>query len=753
MAVVGPEPVAAALGAACYPDLTAIDAGDLGAAVLSPPPGDRSADLPDLARAAAAELLGHLQRWLAADQPSREHGRLVVLTEGALAVAGGDAVPALWQAPLLGLVRSAQAEHPGRILLVDADATPATLRCLRAAITAAIGMATASFDEPELAVRDGRVLVPRLVRAGEPDREPAALRPDGTVLVTGGTGGLGALVARHLARRHGVRRLVLASRRGPGTPGVADLVAELTESGASVKVVACDAADRGALARMLAAIPAEHPLTGVVHAAGVLDDGVLAALTPQRLDAVLRPKVDAAWHLHELTAGLDLAAFVLFSSATGTWATAGQAGYAAANSFLDSLAAHRAAAGLAASSVAWGPWAQGTGMTAGLDAGALRALARAGLTLIDPADGLALLDASARQAAAVVLPMRLDAAAVRAGAAAGGVPALLRTLAGTGRRTAVPHAAGRVAAEPAGLAALPAADRGRALLELVRSQVAAVLGHPDVDGVPAGSAFADLGFDSLTALEFRNRVGAATGLTLPATLIFDHPTCTAVAGHLAARLAGTPAQPADVPGRTVAFPPAVDDDPVVIVGMGCRFPGGVSSPEELWRLVANGTDAVSGFPTDRGWDVDGLYDPDPDRPGRTTVRHGGFLYGAAEFDAGLFGVSPREAAWVDPQQRLLLEVAWEAVERAGVDPLSLRGSRTGVFAGVMYHDYPGAAADGSLVSGRVAYTLGLEGPAVSVDTACSSSLVALHLAVQALRRGECSLALVGGVTVMATPAT
>ncbi|XVV05205.1 SDR family NAD(P)-dependent oxidoreductase [Actinosynnema sp. CA-248983] len=632
------------------------------------------------------ETLEVLQQFLASDA-----GTLVVQTEGAVALPGEDvdlAGAAVW-----GMVRSAQAEAPGRIVLVDGDVLLVP-------------------DEPQVVVRDGVAHVGRLARV--PLTDTPVNFGDGAVLLTGASGALGSVIARHLVDKHGVTDLVLVSRSGAD-----DLATEL-----GVKSVACDVADREALAEVLA----EHRVSAVVHAAGVLDDGLIGSLTPERVDKVLRPKVDAAWLLHELTE--DLSAFVVFSSASGTFGNAGQASYSAANAYLDALATHRRAQGLPAQSLAWGLW--DGGMAGELTAAEQQRLSRAGVRPLSTEDGLRLFDAALTCGNATLVPIGLDLTTVDGPVYRGLVRAKTRRTAATGKDL--------------GLAGLSDKDRRDKLVALVRATVATVLGHQDVETVDPNRAFTELGFDSVAALELRNQLSTATGLRLPATLTFDHPNTHAVADFLAAQITGTTT-------TTTVTAKARNDEPIAIVGMACRFPGDVRNPDDLWDLVAQGRDAITGFPTDRGWNLAQLYDPTRGLPGKSYTREGGFLHDAAEFDAEFFGISPREALTMDPQQRLLLETSWEAFENAGIDPAALRGSDTGVFAGMMYHDYEGNASTGAVASGRVAYTFGLEGPTLTVDTACSSSLVALHLAAQALRNGECSLALAGGVSVMATPET
>ena len=581
----------------------------------------------------------------------------------------------------------------------------------------------------------------------------------GTVMITGGTGGLGALVAKHLVLEHGVRSLALASRRGAEAPGAMELMAELEGLGAQVSVTACDVSDRNQLRTLIEALPPGLPLRGVVHAAGVLDDGLIGSLTGERLNRVLAVKVDAAWHLHELTRNLDLDAFVLFSSAAGVIGSPGQGNYAAGNAFLDALAQDRRAQGLAGVSMAWGLWAQAEGMAGMLNEADLARLKSTGMVPLAADEGLALFDLAYAGGEALAIPIHLDVRVLRANARAGLTMPLLQGL--VGKPSRLPESGGTIAQRMAGL---NQAERERLVLELVRGEVAAVLGHSSSGGIDTQRTFRDLGFDSLLAVELRNRMDVLIGRRLPATLVFDYPNPIALAKYLLGAIEGVRGGSAFA--TSVAKP---TDEPIAIVGMGCRYPGGVYSPRQLWELVALGGDAMSSMPLDRGWDLTGFYEPDLDRPGSDRLREGGFVHDADRFDAGFFGISPREAMLMDPQQRLLLEVSWEALEDARVDPFSLRGSNTGVFAGISSSDYGsglgtdarGRAGSGggfgltgattSVASGRVSYVLGLEGPAVSVDTACSSSLVALHLGCGSLRGGECSLVLVGGVTVMSTP--
>jgi acyl carrier protein len=362
---------------------------------------------------------------------------------------------------------------------------------------------------------------------------PRGLKPDGTVLVSGGTGVLGGLVARHLVARHGVRHLLLASRGGAGAAGAGALVAELEAMGASVTVAACDMSSGEQVAALVGSVPGEHPLTGVIHAAGVLSDGMVGSLTAGDVAAVFGPKAGGAFHLDRVTRGLDVDVFVLFSSAAGTLGNPGQGNYAAANAYLDALAARRRGAGLPGISLAWGLWEQASGMTGHLDAAQRARMARGGVAPLATADALALLDA----ALGLDLPVLVPAPLVPP-ADPGLRPALMRDLPGA----RAPRAA-RAAAAKAGedslarrLAGLPAGEQRQRLLEVVRGQAAAVLGHASADGVDAGRAFKDLGFDSLTAVELRNRLGAATGLRLPPTLVFDYPTPAAVAAFLYSRL-------------------------------------------------------------------------------------------------------------------------------------------------------------------------------------------------------------------------
>ncbi|MFI6093896.1 SDR family oxidoreductase, partial [Streptomyces sp. NPDC051218] len=680
---------------------------------------------------------------------------LWVTTRGAVAIGSGEALTNPAQSQVWGLGRVVGLEHPDRWGgLVDLPAVFDESAGTRlAAVVAGCG-------EDQVAIRSAGLLGRRLTRASGPRAVGAEWTPRGSVLVTGGTGAIAGHVARWLAGR-GAPRLVLTGRSGPAAADIAATVAELAARGCSVDVVACDASDRSQLAGLIGWIGTTGPaLSAVMHTAGVVQATTVDETDVAETAAVLAAKAAGAVHLDELTRemGLDLDAFVLFSSISATWGSGLQPAYAAANASLDGLAEYRRAQGLPATSVAWGSWGGG-GMTD--EEGAAQGLRRGLLVMesghavdalaqaLDGDEGLVTVAAVDWARFAPPFTLRRPSPLIE------DLPEVRQALEGPAADETAESDAGTSLKQE--LAGLSRAEQNRTLIGLVQAKAAAVLDYPSPEAVEATRAFSDLGFDSLTSVELRNRLSTATGLKLPATLLFDAPTPTAAAEFLLAELAGVPDSARDVP--VVA---AATDEPLAIVGMSCRYPGGATSPEELWNLIAGGTDAISVLPEDRGWVIQ-------DRTGAGAasgepVRAGGFVYDATGFDAGFFGISPREAVSMDPQQRLLLEVAWEALERAGLDPASLRGSATGVFAGASASGYGWSSGlegelDGhlvtgistSVVSGRVAYVMGLEGPAVTVDTACSSSLVALHLAAQAMRSGECTLALAGGVMVAANP--
>jgi acyl transferase domain-containing protein/acyl carrier protein len=604
-AVLGADPYG--VGGAVYESLAEVPTDTPVVIAYCPTATDDAAepdDGPARLRAVIARTVAVLQEWLAAERA--DGSRLVIVTRGAVSTSPDDPAADLASAAVWGLVRGAQAEQPGMVVLVDVDG--------RDVLPPAGLAAAATGDEPQLAVRGGRILAARLARAGQPrtpDADGPAWDPEGTVLITGGTGGLGSLVARHLVAEHGIRDLLLLSRSGPEAPGAAGLVAELAELGARVDVAACDVGDRAALATALGRIPQDRPLRGVVHTAGALDDGMVQLLTPERFDRVLAPKADGAWHLHELTAGLPLTQFVVFSSAAGVFGAMGQANYAAANAFLDALAARRRSLGLPATAMAWGLWAQRTGLTRHLSDVDNERLRRTGVDAMSDERGLALFDGAlaAPHPALVLTPLPL--AAMRANAGETGVPAFMRGLVrvGTTRRAAAALSAAGSASEAGGdgnrlaqrLAPLSVEEQETLLKELVGNEVSTVLGHADAAAaLTPRQPFRELGFDSLMSVELRNRLAALTGLRLPTTAVFDHPNLSEMVTFLRGRLA--PDTEPDV-GAVLG---AIDAVTALLSGATLtgvdrvRVTTGLRALLGGWQTGANGTGGAAGVPGTSG---------------------------------------------------------------------------------------------------------------------------------------------------------
>ncbi|KJK56411.1 hybrid non-ribosomal peptide synthetase/type I polyketide synthase, partial [Saccharothrix sp. ST-888] len=722
-------------------------AGAATATVLRCPPTE--GELPAAVQTVTAAVLADLQDRLA-DAETGDR-RLVVATRQAVVTGAESEAPvdpaaaAVW-----GLVRSAQTENPDRIVLVDTDDPDDLPRLLPRVL---------ACGEPQVVVRGGELRVPRLVHAGPPAVPVAPVFPtDGTVLVTGASGTLGALVARHLVTEHGVRDLLLLGRRG--APALAE---ELTVLGATATSVACDVSDRAALAEVLAAIPQDRPLRAVLHAAGALDDGVIGSLTPQRLRTVLAAKADGAWHLHELTRDLDLSAFVLFSSVAATLGTAGQGNYAAANAFLDALAQHRHGLGLPAVALGWGLWAERSALTGRLDQADLARLTGAGVGPLTTEEGLALLDAAVATDRAHLLPVRLDLAAVDR--TAGALPPLFDRLAPARRHRprAVPGGPAPVGPVATGvgteLRGLSAAERERVLRELVLREVVAALKHDSVGDIDPDADFQRLGFTSLTALELRNKLSARTKVRLPATLIFEHRTPDAVARFLGSRLSSDEPVPAAAGTGSAAEEGA--DDRIAVIGVAGRYPL-APTVAELWQNLAEGRHCIREVPAER-WDADAHYDPTGTRGSYS--KWAGFIDDVDKFDPLFFHISPAEAEAMDPQERLFLETAAATLDDAGYPAAVLAAQGpVGVFVGVMGNDYEwmGGAANALgvpteahsrhwSVANRVSYSFDFAGPSLAVDTACSASLTAVHLACQSIRAGECAAAIAGGVNLILHP--
>ncbi|MFD7924188.1 type I polyketide synthase, partial [Streptomyces sp. NPDC059740] len=706
----------------------------------------------------------------------RELGRagitapLWVVTRGAVQTGGGEVTTSPVQAQVWGLGRAVGLEHADRWGgLVDLPSV------VDERVGARLAAVVADGREDQVAVRPSGVLVRRLVRAGRRQGGGGSWSPRGTVLLTGGTGSIGACVAQWLAQRE-AERVVMTSRSGPSAPAVARLAATVAGDGTAVDVLCCDTSSREQVFGLVEHVQRTGPaLSTVLHSANTPYLSRVEETGVEGLGLALGAKAAGASYLDEATAGLGLDEFVMFSSISATWGSNDHAAYAAGNSYLDALAEDRRARGLPGTSIAWGVWdtRDWDAVDAQMDHSPGRVtphrLLRQGLRFLDTERALTALGQVLQDDETFLAVADVEWEKFAPVFSAARPRPLLDTIPQVAALHEEPAgSAGPTHTEPTGelarkLAGLGPDDRLRELVELVRSHAAAVLGHPTVEDIAATRAFREMGFDSLTAVELRNRLNAVSGLRLPSTVVFDYPNPTVLARRIVEGMFGALEVASGVAGGP-AGSVVVSDNPIAIVGMACRYPGGVCSPEELWQLLAGGGDAISGFPADRGWDAGAVFDPDPDAPGSTYVVEGGFLSGAAEFDAGFFGISPREALAMDPQQRLLLEISWEALERSGIDPETLRGSATGVFAGAAPSGYLSSGGDLSgseahlitgnalsVLSGRVSYTLGLEGPAVSVDTACSSSLMALHLAAQALRSGECELALAGGVMVMADP--
>ncbi|MFB1296307.1 type I polyketide synthase [Mycobacterium sp. pW049] len=704
-------------------------------------------------------VLGGTRRLLRAALAAELRSPVWVVTRGAQSVTDTDAVSPD-QSCLWGFGRAAALELPqlwGGLADLSAG-TPDEWSRLVDRIAAPPDSAA---REDQIALRDQAVFVPRLVRrAAQPAGGSLQLRSDASYLVTGGLGSIGLEIAGYLAA-NGARHLVLTSRRTPGEAAQQRIDMLAAQHGCEIRVVTADVADAHQVARLLTTVAAElPPLAGIVHAAGEIGTTALSGLDDAELDRVFAGKVWGAWHLSEAAADLKLDFFLSTSSIASVWGGYGQTAYGAANAFLDALAWRLREQGVTGISVNFGPWS--TGMA---DAESRARLEQRGIKTLSPTDALAGLADVAASGQAQGVVARVDWARFLPLYQQAGRRSFLAEL-----EREVPGQLPETPATRSGKTALverltnaPVQQRRKLLIDYLRNVVAEVT-RVDAAEIREDAGFFDLGMDSLMAVELRRHLEQGVGTEIPVTLAMDHPRLSDVADYLLGEVLGL-AEASSVP-RPASVVTTHTDEPIAIVSVSCRFPG-APDPEAFWDVLSGGIDAIREVPEDR-FDIDEFYDPDPDAPGKTYTRYGGFLDGIDGFDPEFFGISPREAVWIEPQQRLMLETVWEGLERAGYGPSSLRGSRTGVFVGVAANEYahllssepvdkiePHFITGNALnaISGRVAFALGLEGPAVAIDTACSSALVAVHQACLALRSGDCDMALAGGVNVLLSPVT
>ncbi|MEM1252988.1 MAG: SDR family NAD(P)-dependent oxidoreductase [Cyanobacteria bacterium P01_H01_bin.21] len=620
-------------------------------------------------------------------------------------------------------------------------------------------------DGITVAYRQQQRYLPELVRSAGVNSEPS-VSVEHSYLISGGLGALGLQVAEWLSEQ-GAGHLVLLGRRGITTESQQAVVERLRDQGTQVEVLAVDVSDERALTEQWLSVSSKiPPLRGVIHAAGILDDGLLQGQTWERFATVLSPKAQGGWNLHRLTESQDLDFFICFSSAASVLGSLGQSNYAAANAFLDGLCAYRRQLGLVGLSLNWGPW-EGGGMASTLSSALKARMSQMGLRSLSVEQGLQTLKQQlGNQGQVSVLAFDWERLIDRLNPQQQSFFAsVLPTDVLAKAKQSRTHPSATLQQE---LARATASEQREILKRTVQAEVGQVLGL-GADALPAPQVgFFELGMDSLMAVELRNRLSQRVGLTLSSTVAFDFPNIDQLSEYLAQELL----EP-DSEGKATALRPLTlpgFDEPIAIVGMGCRFPGGVESPEDFWEMLQAGRDGHGEIPSVR-WDVDAYYDPDPDASGKMVTRHGHFVDNVDQFDPGFFGISPREAVAMDPQHRLLLEVSWEALERAGQKHERLSESVVGIFVGNDGHDYEqllqqhcqaspesplvpyvGVGSHISSAAGRLAYTLGFTGPTITLDTACSSSLVAVHQACNSLRLGECEMALAGGVKLHLTPA-